>query len=158
MDQAWISAARTYGTLGVSERAVYWNNLGPDQQRMLRLALEEINSSIPEATPNLPLMRGCWRTTAVGCCGVVLGVVLTVALELLAIAAGVQMVAGALSPSSAPVSTESPWDRFMSNPFWSDPDPMPDFCKDGMIAADAYEQIACRQWAERHSPGGSWGP
>jgi hypothetical protein len=45
MDQAWIDAARTYGALGDSERAAYWNDLGPEQQRMLKLALEEIKTA-----------------------------------------------------------------------------------------------------------------
>jgi hypothetical protein len=157
VDEAWVSAARTYRGMADAERASYWSRLAPEQQQMLQSALMQINGAQqPSSKPAKG--AGCMRLSFIGCGGVVLGAVLVVAVEIMMIATGASMVRNALSPSGRPRPDDHPFETFMSNhPIISDPDPMPEYCKDGMLGANADERFSCVQWAERHSKGGSWG-
>jgi hypothetical protein len=147
VNQAWIDAARTYGGFTDSERATYWNSLGPEQQQMLISAINMITASQSSAR-NLVGGRSCLKTFSVGCF-VVLGIALSLTLVILAVTAGGQMVSDLLP--AAEDSEERPW-------FFPDFDPMPSFCKDGMASADRVERNLCEEWAKRHSSGGSWEP
>ena len=78
----WDGAARAYATMNDRARAAYWTGLTPDQQTLLRVALANTLRSVMQS-------RGDTSTRNAGCIGVILGSVLTIALELWVITLGV---------------------------------------------------------------------
>lgn len=139
MNPEWQEAARVYNGLGDSDRAAYWAELGPEQQRMLEQALKETQPALQYHAA--PPRKQFFKTAMAGCVGMILGSLLTLAVEFLALSAGVQAVANIFKgggPSAGDASEVDPLD------------PMPEFCKNGMVNADANEKFACFQWAERH--------
>jgi hypothetical protein len=109
MDRSWMDAARSYNSMNETERHAYWNQLTPEQQTALTealaaVAVEAQPRAIAVASPmsSEPRRRGPFGTFAIGCTGFVLGVILTVAVEVAAVAKGISVLGGALSTPSEP--------------------------------------------------------
>jgi hypothetical protein len=106
MDQAWMDAAHLYNSLDERGRAHYWSQLSPEQQELLRSALAAVAEQRAQVqvvepsvvsmspTPAAPARRSLGGTLAIGCTGMLLGAVLTVAAEVVAVSAGIQAVSG----------------------------------------------------------------
>ncbi len=113
MDQAWIDASRTYSALDESGRLDYWSRLTEDQRTALTQALAESSvtpiapeTSIAPATPiAAPLNSGCGKTGAIGCGGIVLGALLTIAIEVIAVYRGVDALSRQFKEPTRPAST-----------------------------------------------------
>lgn len=114
MDRSWIDAARSYNSMSEQERHAYWNRLTPEQQAALTEALAAVAS---EAQPKAmaaaggpvssePRRRG--GTFAVGCMGFILGVILTVAVEVAAVAKGISALGGLVSTPTESVPQDEP--------------------------------------------------
>ena len=88
-----------------SVRRYLEQNLGPEQQLLLISAINVITDSQSTAR-NLVGGHSCLKTFSLGCI-VVLGVVLSLALEIMAVTAGGQMVSDLLP--TAEDSQERPW-------------------------------------------------
>jgi hypothetical protein len=99
MDQAWIEACRAYSRMDDKGRQDYWNQLSPDQKTALGAALSEGLPTEPVAFSLAP-KNGCLKTAAMGCTGMILGALLTIAVELLAVAKGVNAVSSRLHESN----------------------------------------------------------
>lgn len=112
MDQAWIDAARAYDAMDERGRYAYWNQLTPEQQAALQEALAASAvqpTAAIAADPKTAGRRGFFGTFAIGCTGVILGVILTIAVEIAAIAKGVGAVTDMLgAPSRPSYSSETP--------------------------------------------------
>ena len=107
MDQAWVDAARAYNSMDERGRHAYWNQLTPEQQAALTEALAAVAPVAQPRTPTAagpeaPRRRGLFGTFAIGCTGVILGVILTIAFEIAAIARGIDVFSDLVSSGSPP--------------------------------------------------------
>lgn len=112
--EEWRQIAHNYSFLSEPARADYWRQLTPDQQAALRDALAVSGSagaSLTATQPQSPrARRGCGGPIAMGCIGMILGSMLTVAAEIAAVMMGVQAVSDAfhsVSSSSASAGSTS---------------------------------------------------
>ena len=140
----WLEAARHYSSLDDRGRSEYWVALDPTQQQALAGAIGRMQQQATAAPTIRKKKAGPLGLLASACVGFLLGAIVTVALEVVVVVAGIR--------SFMPKLPE--WE--MGNPLRSDPDPMPDYCK--TITMDRDEIWDCERWLERHSEGGSWGP
>jgi ferric-dicitrate binding protein FerR (iron transport regulator) len=91
-------------------RTAYWQQLSSEQQAALVEALDALRSSTPQQVPSGPAdarkaKGSSGRTLAVGCLGMILGCLLTVAVEVMLVLQGVQMVGDAITQPSRPSRT-----------------------------------------------------
>lgn len=138
MEQSWLAAAQAYLRMDEPARAAYWSALSPEQRLVLTQTVETGRANHGQQVA--PAKFGCMRTVTIGCAGMILGCILTIAGEIWAFKAGVDFVEQAFR--DAGVGTAGS----VNDPV----DPMPEFCRDGMVYADPNERVACVQWAERH--------
>jgi len=98
--EVWIEAARNYNRMDDRARAEYWKQLTPEQQDTLRDALATFQPASvagPAGIEQAPARRGCASPLAVGCMGMILGCVITIGVEIIAVMMGVQAVGDAFS-------------------------------------------------------------
>jgi len=121
MDQAWMDAAHLYNSLDERGRAHYWSQLSPEQQDLLKSALASVAEqnaralapvaapvAVPVAAPATP-RRSLGSVLAIGCTGMLLGAIFTVAAEVVAVSAGIQAVSGLFAiPGGATSREEAP--------------------------------------------------
>jgi hypothetical protein len=141
----WIAAAREYAQLDERGRLHYWAPLSPEQQAALTATLNRRELQVLATTPQPVKKRGIFSVAVVGCLGYVFGAIGIIALQIVLLVAGIR---GAMP--------DWQWDMTRV-PLFRDPDPMPEYCKDGMLGASDDERFDCGLWAQRHSEGGSWG-
>jgi hypothetical protein len=120
MDDSWIEAARRYDTFDEPTRADYWSRLNPEQQNLLVQALATLTESqaaaasrvqtpVQLAVVGVPKPRSLFGRLAVGCGWMFLGGVLTVALEIVAVSAGISAISEFFTvPSSSYSTLETP--------------------------------------------------
>jgi hypothetical protein len=145
----WIEAAGVYTRLDERGRLHYWTQLSPEQQAALTAALNRQQPEPTVASSPKPVRKGgIFGVAAVGCFGFVFGAVATIVVQVVLLIAGVRSVMP--TPPDLSESAAKLW--------LSDTDPLPEFCKEGIVFANAVEQSVCWQWVERHSEGGSRGP
>lgn len=134
MDQAWLEAAHSYNRMTDAQRYDYWNRLSPEQQAALAAALEAVRDQ-PVAAPvaaspavasepaagaasPAPVVRQTARrqpggrtlagTLGIGCVGMILGILGTLAVEAALISAGVNFLAALFdAPSTSSSSRPS---------------------------------------------------
>jgi hypothetical protein len=114
--ESWRDAAQAYNLLNESARAEYWRQLTPEQQEALRGALASLQAeaAASPASPTrqpAPARSGCGGPLAAGCLGVILGVVLTIGAEIVAVMMGAQAVGDAFNKVSRGSSWGSHSDR-----------------------------------------------
>lgn len=130
MDKVWLDAAHAYSRMSEADRVAYWNRLDSEQQGLLQLALAQRSAS--GSAPIKPAKRsGCLRTGSIGCLGVIVGIVFTIAAEIILINAGVD----ALTKSSVGTTIN---------------DPMPAECRGTQGASFSQLPEPCQQWILRH--------
>lgn len=117
MDDSWIEAARRYDTFDEPTRADYWSRLNPEQQNLLVQALatltaesraaaaSRVQAPVQLAVVGVPKPRSLFGRLAIGCGWMFLGGVLTVALEIVAVSAGISAISEFFSVSSSSYST-----------------------------------------------------
>ena len=116
MDTSWIEAARRYGTFDERARADYWGRLNSEQQNLLMEALATLTAEwqaaanreqapIQTTVGGVPKPRGLFGHLAIGCGWMFLGGVITVALEIAAVSAGIGAISELFSGSSSSYST-----------------------------------------------------
>jgi cytoskeletal protein RodZ len=161
-----MDAARSYNSMGERERHAYWNQLTPEQQAALTealaaVALEAQPKAVAAVNPEPRRRRG---TFAVGCFGVILGVILTLAVEVVAVATGISALADIFSsPSSSPSSSTSQsvprQDESQANPAPDRDTPGEDDSLDCRNPRNASQRRECSQqrykeqkekWESRH--------
>lgn len=103
--ESWREAAQAYNLLNESARAEYWRQLTPEQQEALRGALASLQAEagalpVSPAWEPAPVRRGCGGPLAAGCLGLILGIVLTIGAEIVAVMMGVQAVGDAFNKVS----------------------------------------------------------
>jgi len=130
MEQAWRDAAHLYNSLDERGRAHYWSQLSPDQQELLKQALASVGEesaraaamvAAPAAVPVVASVatpatvsaaaprRSLGSVLAIGCTGMLLGAIFTVAAEVVAVSAGIQAVSGLFAiPGGATSREEAP--------------------------------------------------
>jgi hypothetical protein len=142
MDRSWIDAARSYNSMNEQERHAYWNQLTPEQQTALTEALAAVAvEAQPRATAaagpasSESQRRGPFGTFAIGCTGFLLGVILTVAVEVAAVAKGISAMGGLLS---TPSESTSPREEPQPTPDQTDQD------SDRQDRNDEDNQLDCR--------------
>lgn len=137
VDAAWFNEARRYDSMDERSRLTYWTQLSPEQQAALVEALGALTAPTSQVTPSETAdarkARGSsGRTLAVGCLGMILGCLLTVAFEIILVLQGVQMVGNAITQPSRSVGTTT------------QPEPLVVDCSDPVQAA-AHEFECARE-------------
>src|SRR5215212_11584750 len=105
MDRSWMDAASSYNSMNERERYAYWNQLTPEQQAALTealaaVALEAQPKTVAAVSPEPRRQRS---TFTVGCAGVILGIILTLAVEFVAVAKGIGALGDIISSPTQPV-------------------------------------------------------
>jgi len=121
MENSWIEAARRYDTFDERTRADYWSRLNPEQQNLLVQALatltaesraaaaSRVQAPVQTAVVGAPRPRSLFGRLAIGCGWMFLGGVLTVALEIVAVSAGISAISSFFSvPCSSYSTLEAP--------------------------------------------------
>ena len=104
----WLEAARHYSGLDEPNRASYWRLLSPEQQAALTSALQRVAVPVPATPAAVAKKGGPLSVAAFGCLGLVLGVALTILLQIMGLR---RLVPELLRPSaSASRSAENPPD------------------------------------------------
>lgn len=109
MDRSWMDAARSYNSMNERERHAYWNQLTPEQQAALTEALAAVAlEAQPKAVAAVSSEPRRQRSTfAVGCVGVILGVILTLAVEAIVLAKGISALGDIFSSPSQSVPQQN---------------------------------------------------
>lgn len=110
VDTVWLSEARRYDAMNERSRTTYWQQLSSEQQAALVEAINALKASTPAPMASGPgdarkAKGSSGRTLAVGCMGMILGCLLTVAVEVLLVLQGVQMVGDAITQPSRSIGT-----------------------------------------------------
>ena len=138
----WLEAARQYARLDNTGRASYWSQLDLEQQAALTSALQRI--AVPASAAPVASERkggGIFSIATVGCLGFVLGVVLTIAVQVV----GLQRLVPELlrpSPSSMSRSGESPSDDAPALEYLTSD------CSGPPKSHD--EELFCQMWKQVH--------
>ncbi len=110
----WLEAARHYSSLDEAGRQQYWSSLTTEQQAALSAVLSTPKGQTA-AEPTIAradqqvARPSVLATLSIGCAGFILGIVLTIALEVLAVAAGMQGAKSLISSATGSSgSTGSP--------------------------------------------------
>jgi hypothetical protein len=110
VDTVWLSEARRFDAMNERSRTTYWQQLSSEQQAALVEALNALKASTPGQMASGPgdarkAKVSSGRTLAVGCIGMILGCLLTMAVEAILVLQGVQMVGDAITKPSRPTRT-----------------------------------------------------
>ena len=103
-NQPWLEAARAFNAMDQESRTAYWSGLSPEQKRSLELALKQDSS-------RRGTRSGCIKNTAIGCGGMIVGIVFTIVFEVWAVSQGIEAFSDLLNsgPESAIFGTEDPY-------------------------------------------------
>ena len=103
-----------------------------------------------ESKPSARRLRGCFRNAAIGCGGMIVGSVIVLLGEILAVRS-VPKLLDSLAPKEYTNICADFDDTRNKVPY--DPDPMPEFCRTGSCGISVDEKTECLMWLEAHTSG-----